>query len=152
MPSPRGFVVKNGSKARAITSGVMPVPVSVTHRERNCPGSRSRSRAARTSSHLLAVSMVMRPPSGMASRALMQRLRSAFSSWFGSTRAVQSPTAPTTSIVTAGPTVRRTSSSMPAMRPFTLVGLGSRVCRREKARRRCVSAAARLAAPCAALM
>ncbi len=30
MPWPMGFVVKNGSKARAITSGVMPVPVSLT--------------------------------------------------------------------------------------------------------------------------
>ena len=54
------------------------------------------SRAARASSHLLAVSMVMRPPSGMASRALMQRFRSAFSSWLGSTSVGQSPAAPTT--------------------------------------------------------
>ncbi len=30
MPSPIGLVVKNGSKARAITSGGMPAPVSVT--------------------------------------------------------------------------------------------------------------------------
>ena len=41
--------------------------------------------------------MVSRPPSGMASRALMQRLSSAFSSWFGSTSVVQRPAAPTTS-------------------------------------------------------
>ena len=94
--------MKNGSKARAITSGVMPVPVSVTQSDTYWPGGRSRSRAARSSSHLLAVSMVSLPPSGMASRALMQRLSSAFSSWFGSTSVGQSPPAPTTSTVDAG--------------------------------------------------
>ena len=84
MPCPIGLVVKNGSNARAITSGVMPVPVSVTQSETYCPGGRSRSRAARSSSHLLAVSMVSRPPPGaIASRALMQRLSSAFSSCEG---------------------------------------------------------------------
>ncbi len=31
VPLPIGLVVKNGSKARATTSGVMPVPVSMTH-------------------------------------------------------------------------------------------------------------------------
>ena len=44
MPWPSGLVVKNGSKARAITSGVMPVPVSVTQSETYWPGGRSRSR------------------------------------------------------------------------------------------------------------
>ena len=63
-----------------MTSGVMPVPVSVTQSEMYWPGGSSRSRAARSSSHLFAVSMVMRPPSGIASRALMQRFKSAFSS------------------------------------------------------------------------
>ena len=48
-------------------------------------------RAPGSSSHLLAVSMVMRPPSGIASRALMQRLRSAFSSCGGSTSAGHRP-------------------------------------------------------------
>src|SRR6187399_1091173 len=55
---------KKGSNARAITSGVMPVPVSVTQSDRYWPGGRSRSLAARSSSHLLAVSIVIRPPSG----------------------------------------------------------------------------------------
>ncbi len=31
VPSPIGLVVKNGSKARATTSGVIPVPVSLTY-------------------------------------------------------------------------------------------------------------------------
>ena len=38
MPWPSGLVVKNGSKARAATSGAMPVPVSVTQTETYCPG------------------------------------------------------------------------------------------------------------------
>jgi hypothetical protein len=61
-----------------MTSGVMPVPVSLTHKEMYWPGGRPRSLAARTSSHLLAVSMVIRPPSGIASRALIVRLSRAF--------------------------------------------------------------------------
>ena len=43
-------------------------------------------------------------------------------------------------------------SCMPAARRFTSVGFGSRVWRRENASKRCVSAAARFAAPCAAVM
>ena len=80
VPMPIDLVVKNGSKALAMTSGVMPVPVSDTHRDTYWPGGRSRSRAVRSSSQRLAVSMVIWPPSGMASRALMQRFSSAFSS------------------------------------------------------------------------
>ncbi|GJE41574.1 hypothetical protein AEGHOMDF_0740 [Methylobacterium soli] len=152
MPAPIGLVVKNGSKARLITSGVMPVPVSLTQSETYWPGGRSCSRAARASSQRLPVSIVRRPPSGMASRALMQRLRSAFSSWFGSARVLHRPLAVTTSRGIAGPTERRISSSMPVTSRFTLVGFGSSVWRREKASRRCVSAAARFEAPWAALM
>ena len=96
--------------------------------------------------------MVMRPPLGMASRALMHRFRSAFSSWPGSISAGHRPAAPTTSREISGPIVRRISSSIPPMSAFTLVGLGVRVWRREKASRRWVSAAARLAAPCATAM
>ena len=40
----------------------MPIPVSVTHSERYCPSGISCFLAARSSSHRLAVSMVMRPP------------------------------------------------------------------------------------------
>ena len=70
----------------AITSGVMPVPVSVTQSDTYWPGVSSRSRAARVDpASCCAVSIVSRPPSGMASRALMQRFSSAFSSWLGST-------------------------------------------------------------------
>ena len=123
-PGRVGLVVKNGSKARAITSGVMPVPVSLTHSETYCPGGDvALARGARRSSHLLPVSMVSRPPSGMASRALMQRLSSAFSSWRGIDQGRPQPAAPTTSTAIAGPTVRRTSSSMPAISRLTSVRL-----------------------------
>ena len=47
MPWPIGLVVKNGSKARAITSGVMPVPVSVTQSDRYCPAAGRAPCAAR---------------------------------------------------------------------------------------------------------
>ncbi len=128
-----------------MTSRLIPVPVSVTQSEMYWPGVRSRSLAARSSSHLLAVSMVMRPPSGIASRALITRLSRALSSWEVSTLVSHRPPAPTTSTSTAGPTVRRISSSMPATRRFASVGFGSRVWRREKASRRWVSVAARWA-------
>jgi len=70
---PMGLVVKNGSKARCTTSGVMPVPVSVTDSERYWPGANSRSSAARSSSRRLAVSIVMRPPSGVNFEAYARR-------------------------------------------------------------------------------
>jgi hypothetical protein len=50
------------SKARSTASSVMQVWVSVTQIETYWPRSRSRWRAARSSSHLFAVSTVMRPP------------------------------------------------------------------------------------------
>ncbi len=96
--------------------------------------------------------MVMRPPSGIASRALRHRLSSEFSSWLVSTSVGQRPLAPTVSTTMLGPTVRWISSLIPAISAFTSVGRGSRVCRRENASRRWVSAAARLAAPWAATM
>jgi len=147
VPWPSGFVVKNGSKARAVTSGAMPVPGSETQSDRYCPSSTSRWRAAWSSIHLLPVSMVIRPPSGIASRALMHRLSSAFSSWFGSTSAIHRPVMLTVSTVISGPTVRRIRSAMSTTSLATSVGLGSSVCRREKASRRWVRAAARFDAP-----
>ena len=49
-----------------------------TRRETYCPGASSRSLAARSSNHLFAVSMVSLPPSGIASRAFIHKLSSAF--------------------------------------------------------------------------
>ena len=62
-----------------------------------------------------------------------------------------SPPAAIVSTVISGPTVRRISSSMPTTSRFMSVGFGSSVCRRENASNRWVSAAARFAAPWAAL-
>src|SRR3954451_10040714 len=112
VPFPAGLVVKKGSKARAATSGGMPVPVSVTQMATYWPRGMSRSMAATWSTQVFAVSTVTRPPSGMASRALRQRLRMAFSSWLGSQKHGHRPAASTVSISMLGPTVRRTSSSI----------------------------------------
>ncbi len=76
----------------------------------------------------------------MASRALMHRLSSAFSSWLASTRVGHRPDAVTTVTWIAGPTVRPTSSCSPATRRLASTGFGSSVWRREKASRRWVSA------------
>jgi hypothetical protein len=62
----------------------MPTPVSVTQIATYWPGCISRWRAARSSSQVFALSMVSRPPSGIASRALIHRFNSAFSSSLGS--------------------------------------------------------------------
>ena len=63
MPCPISFVVKNGSKAFAFTSGVMPHPLSVTASITYCPGSTSAWVDAYFSSRwTLAVSSVSLPP------------------------------------------------------------------------------------------
>ena len=134
------------------TSAVMPVPVSLTQIAIYWPGSMSCCRAERSSSHLLAVSMVMRPPSGIASRALMQRLSSAFSSCRIDQRRPKTDGDHDLDLRRAGPSVRRTMSSMPPISRFALSAFGSSVWRRAKASSRCVSAAARDAASCAAAM
>ena len=59
MPRPGSFVVKYGSKSRARVSLSMPHPVSLT--------------ASMTTWLTLAVSIVRRPPCGIASRALTTR-------------------------------------------------------------------------------
>lgn len=89
-----GLVVKNGSKACSITSGVMPVPVSDTHSDRQSPSCMSCRLAPFRSIRRLPVSMVIVPPSGIASRASRQRFGSAFSSWKGSTSVDHRPGIP----------------------------------------------------------
>ena len=98
MPWPIGFVVKNGSKARCD---------HVRRHARARVGDADRHVLARRHVPLrgrigvvemrVAVSMVSLPPSGMASRALIARLRIALSSWLGSHRVVHSPPAVTIS-------------------------------------------------------
>ncbi len=78
------------------------------------------------------------------------QLSSAFSSWCGSIRVGQTPAAPTTSMVMPGPTVRRIRSLQACDQAIDVDRLGIEVWRREKARSRWVSAAARFTAPWAA--
>ena len=70
------LVVKNGSKARAITSAGMPGPLSATERTMYSPPANSASSAMFSKRD----SIVTRPPFGMASRELIARLRTAISS------------------------------------------------------------------------
>ena len=109
----------------------------------------SLARAALVQPHVGSLDVSL-PPLGMASRTLMHRFSTTFSSWFASHSVGQRPIASTVSTATDGPVVRRIRSSMPAISLFGSVDFGSSVCRRAKASSRCVSAAARLAAPCAA--
>ena len=81
----------------------------------------------------------------MASRALIARLTSADSSWFGSTSIVQRPAQPTVSISIFSPSERCRNSAAPLRNLLTSIGFGSSGCRREKASSRLVSAAARCA-------
>ncbi len=75
LPTPGFLVVKNGSKTCSTTSAGMPSPVSVTESRTKRPG-RAGGWISRhdASSTTLPLSIVSRPPSGMASRALTHRL------------------------------------------------------------------------------
>ena len=113
VPLPTALVVKNGSKTRSMISGGMPVPVSETAIRTYRPAATSpRSRASKSSSSTFDVSILSSPPFGIASRALIDRLRIAFSSWLMSVRAFHNPSAITVSRRTCSPSVRRISSDM----------------------------------------
>ena len=137
--------MKNGSNARAATPGLIPVPVSVTVKTTCSPGGKSPDATRRSSAPRFAVPITSCPPSGMASRALMTRLSSALSSWFGSHKVGHRSPWNRVSSRIAGPTVRRNRSAMSDTSRLARTALGLSVCRREKASRRCVNAAARLA-------
>ncbi len=80
-PCPSLLVVKNGSNARAETSGVMPSPSSRTRRRTWLPASTS------------SVSIQTVPPSGIASRALTTRFIRTCSIWVGSASIKAAPSA-----------------------------------------------------------
>jgi hypothetical protein len=63
---------------------------------------------------------------GIASPALVHRFSSGLSSWPGSIRVVHSPPAATTSTVIVDSALRRTRSSIPAIKRSTLTGSGSK--------------------------
>jgi len=82
VPLPAALVVKKGSSARAITSRLMPSPLSLTSMiTLSAPlfASRRRSRWC--------ADRVNVPPRGIASRAFSARLSTALSSWPGSASA-----------------------------------------------------------------
>lgn len=111
------------------------------HRYR--PGSSSNSVACSAGSSQTSVASVRQPPEGIASRALIARFSSAFSSCEGSQcTALAAFSRVSTRIF--GPTVRRTSSSSSAMIWLGSTRFGSSGCCREKVSSRLVSAAARL--------
>ena len=71
MPLPTGLVVKNGSNTLAMTSGGMPTPVSLDgDGDILAGGDRSRSSPSVT----FCAVIVTVPPSGMASRALIDEI------------------------------------------------------------------------------
>ena len=135
MPLPSGLVVKKGSNTRSRTSGGMPLPVSVTASITYWPGrdivldGHSGRRAGRCPPRSSGV-----PCPFMASRALIARLRMAFSIWLGSTRVFHSPPETTVSTSISSPSARRSMSSMPLMKRPTLTTFGSSGWRRPKAR------------------
>ena len=77
MPLPMPLVVKNGSKIFAITSGLMPVPVSEISSNTYSPGVKPAAGLMRwlSRSVTFCVRIVSLPPLGIASRALRARFR-----------------------------------------------------------------------------
>jgi hypothetical protein len=93
--SDQGDTAPSGLALGPQISGDTPLPLSVTQIEMYGPGPRPCCLAVLSSSQTFAVSMLSRPPPGsVASRALMQRLRSDFSSCEAPTPTCQSPSTP----------------------------------------------------------
>src|SRR5690349_14060827 len=88
VPFPTSLVVKKGSNALARVSAAMPSPLSVTETRTYSP-TRSSGGRSRAPAGIFLVAITTRPPNGMASRALMERLRMATSICVASTRAGQ---------------------------------------------------------------
>ena len=121
----------------------MPVPVSVTAIERYCLAGRSRWRVRdHRATRWPFRSSCARPPRHRVARVdaqVQQRVVELPRIDVGRPQAARAADFQRV----ASPMVRRSRSSMPAIRRLTSVGLGSSVWRREKASKRCVSKAAR---------
>ena len=136
------LVVKNGSNARCTTSAGMPTPVSVNVSRTYSPaGIWSNAGSSASSSVRFSQVIASLPPSGMASRALIARLISVFSSCPRSIITGHRFCGPDVSIRIPAPRVRRRSPVMESTISLILVAVGTRVWRLEKARRRCVRSA-----------
>ena len=125
----------------------MPLPVSVIANSTYCPGSTSTCRAAYASSRAaFAISIVSLPPSGIASRALIARFKTADWNSDVSTVVFHNPPAVMHSTVIDSPTARRTSGSVSCMTWSRLTISGCSGWRLAKARSCLVNLAARSAA------
>ena len=93
--------------------------------------------------------MSIEPPSGIASRALIARLRIASSSWLASIRAGGRPSGISSRNATRGPSERSSRLTMPWISARRSTGTARKSCWRAKASRRWVSDAPR-SAPCSA--
>ncbi len=144
VPLPCSLVVKNGSKMRAFTSSVMPEPVSETASWTYAPGVRSGYAAVSCSrSRTLRVSMVRRPPVGMASRAFTARFRTICSSCVGSAFTRYRSGARAVVRSTSSPTSRFSSRYAWSMTAFGSITFGSTMALRLNASNWLVTAAAR---------
>jgi hypothetical protein len=109
VPFPTCLVEKNGSIARFSISGDIPGP-GIGDRQLEILARSQRRIALRL---ILATAMSILPPSGIASRALMARLRIASSSWLASIRAGGRPVGNIEPQLHAGPSERSSRSTMP---------------------------------------
>jgi hypothetical protein len=134
VPFPGSLVVKKGSKMRDCSSGSIPTPVSLSVSATYAPGRTPAGRSGVSGRKIrLAVVTVMRPPSGIASRAFTTRLITTCSSCPGSASTYQSPGSAWVSTTTPAPARRRT---MPSSSVSTLLSestLGCSTWRRLKA-------------------
>ncbi len=136
LPLPSGLVEKKGSKACSRTSGVMPQPLSLTAIITYWPAATSGGAPPQHSSNTaLATSMRRWPVLFMASRALMHRLSTAFSTCTVSTRVFHRSAAMRVSTSISSPRLRRSMSSMPAMKRPMRTTRGSSAWRRPNASR-----------------
>ena len=120
----------------------MPAPVSETDRRTYSPGSPPTSLATSlSSSTTLLVSITSLPPAGMASRELMARLSTAFSTSLGSAWTDHRRGASSVPSAIASPSVRRSSSAMASTCSLRSRTTGSRRRRRANVSRRLVSRA-----------
>jgi len=104
VPLPASFVVKNGSKTRSCVFSSIPMPVSDTVRTPKEPALRwGRHRTKSSERTAAAVSIVSRPPAGIASRALMTRFMITCSIYPGSAWIAGSSPASDSRISTCSP-------------------------------------------------
>src|SRR5439155_333623 len=105
---PAGLAVKNGSTILRRVSSSIPTPVSPTYRQTYSPGAGAPQASCRSSvSVARAVSMRRTPPFGMASRALVARLKRICSVACTSARASGRPVLPAITTSTSAGSVRR---------------------------------------------